>query len=72
MSRKTATLNLRVSPEVKKALEMVATLERRSLTGLVEWLVTQHCEQHSIHLATVAKDLASASAHRIASPRLGS
>ena len=43
--RKTATLNLRVRPELKAELERLAERESRSLTSLIEWLVTQHTRE---------------------------
>jgi hypothetical protein len=40
--RKTATLNLRIEPEIKAALEKAAADDRRSVTALVEMLVIPH------------------------------
>lgn len=45
--RKTATLNLRVRPELKAELERLAEQESRSLTSLIEWLVTQHTKENT-------------------------
>lgn len=39
---KTATLNLRVDPEIKDAAEKAAADDRRSLTSLIEKLLTDH------------------------------
>lgn len=39
---KTATLNLRIEPAIKDAAERAARDSRRSLTGLIEWLLMQH------------------------------
>jgi hypothetical protein len=39
---KTATLNLRIEPALKHALEKAARAERRSLTGYIEMLVIPH------------------------------
>jgi len=38
--RKTATLNLRIDPELKAAADRAADVERRSLTSLVEKLLS--------------------------------
>jgi hypothetical protein len=39
---KSATLNLRIEPGLKKAAEKAAADDRRSLTSLVEKLLTEH------------------------------
>ena len=39
---KTATLNLRVDPEIKKAAEKAALDDRRSLTSMIEKLLTDY------------------------------
>jgi uncharacterized protein (DUF1778 family) len=46
MSEKTATLNFRVPPYLKAALERAAAADNRSLTGLVEKLIIDHCKKH--------------------------
>ena len=48
MSTKDSTLSLRIRPGLKRALEQAASRECRSVTGLVEWLVTQHCHKEGI------------------------
>ena len=40
--RKTATLNLRVEPDLKKLAEQAASDDHRSLTALVEKLLIDH------------------------------
>lgn len=40
--RKTATLNLRVDPPLKEAAEKAAADDRRSLTSLIEKLLTDY------------------------------
>jgi hypothetical protein len=40
--KKTATLNLRIDPPLKEAAEKAAADDRRSLTSLVEKLLTEH------------------------------
>ena len=41
--KKTATLNLRIAPEIKDAAERAAADDHRSLTSLVEKLLAEHC-----------------------------
>ncbi len=54
-SRKTATLNLRIDPELKSAAEKAAAEDRRSLTSLIEKLLADHIrEQGRRHQATAA------------------
>ena len=43
--RKTATLNLRIDPATKAALERAAKAERRTVTNLIEKLIEDHVEQ---------------------------
>lgn len=43
---KTATLNLRVAPDLKDAAERAAEADQRSLTSLVEKLLTDHCRKN--------------------------
>jgi predicted HicB family RNase H-like nuclease len=43
---KTATLNFRVEPSLKAAAEKAATADHRSLTSLVEKLLTDYCRKH--------------------------
>ena len=48
MERKTETLNLRVTPELKDLLRLASTREHRTLSNMVEFLVREHCERHKI------------------------
>ncbi|MBY0467951.1 MAG: hypothetical protein K2Q07_03120 [Burkholderiaceae bacterium] len=48
MDRKTETLNLRVTPELKDLLRLASTREHRTLSNMVEYLVREHCERHQI------------------------
>jgi len=41
---KTATLNLRIDPDLKKAVQTAAEREKRSIANLVEVLIRKHCE----------------------------
>ncbi|CRI66747.1 hypothetical protein THIOKS13070003 [Thiocapsa sp. KS1] len=43
---KTATLTLRVDPQVKDLLAKAARTERRSLANMLEVMVIEYCRQH--------------------------
>lgn len=45
---KTTTLTLRVTPELKAAAELAADRDHRSLTGLIEVLILNHCKNQNI------------------------
>ena len=45
--KKTATLNLRIDPELKEAAERAAADDQRSLTSLVEKLLSDHLKANS-------------------------
>ncbi|MBE0548354.1 MAG: DUF1778 domain-containing protein [Rubrivivax sp.] len=49
---KTATLTLRIEPEIKKALQRAAELEHRSIANMVEVLIREHCRVKGIATAT--------------------
>jgi hypothetical protein len=42
---KTAQLNLRIEPKLKTAAEKAAADDQRSLTSLVEKLLTDYCKE---------------------------
>lgn len=46
---KTATLTLRVPPEVKELLAAAAKADRRSLANMLEVIVVEYCERRGIH-----------------------
>lgn len=48
MERKTETLNLRVSPELKALIRKAADQEHRTLANFIEVLVRKHCDEHRI------------------------
>ena len=48
--RKTATLNLRIAPELKAAAEKAAADDNRSLTSLFETLLLSHLRDHGYSL----------------------
>ncbi|MCU0753621.1 MAG: hypothetical protein MUE46_00660 [Xanthomonadales bacterium] len=51
MDRKTDTLNLRVSPELKELIRLAALKDRRTIANFIEVLVRDHCKRHGISLA---------------------
>jgi len=48
MERKTDTLNLRVTPELKEMIRTAAEREHRTIANFVEVLVRQHCAEKEI------------------------
>lgn len=48
MERKTETLNLRVSPELKELIRLAAEREHRTLSNFIEVLVREHCHEQGI------------------------
>jgi uncharacterized protein (DUF1778 family) len=48
MERKSETLNLRVSPELKGLLRLASMREHRTLSNMVEFLVRDHCDRNRI------------------------
>ena len=48
---KTATLTIRVNPDLKEALRLAAKEENRSLANMVEVLIRKHCEKNGITIA---------------------
>jgi hypothetical protein len=48
-------VNIRLRPEMKKALELAAKKECRSKTSLLEWLLVQHCEKLGINIAELVE-----------------
>ncbi|EGJ12177.1 type II toxin -antitoxin system TacA 1-like antitoxin [Rubrivivax benzoatilyticus] len=45
---KTATLTLRIEPEIKQALQRAAELEHRSIANMIEVLIRDHCKAKGI------------------------
>jgi hypothetical protein len=43
---KTAQLGLYISEELKEAALRAAAADQRTLTSLIEMLLTRHCQQH--------------------------
>lgn len=50
MERKTNTLNLRITPQLKELVRLAAMRERRTIANLVEVLVREHCEKNGIKI----------------------
>jgi uncharacterized protein (DUF1778 family) len=48
MDRKTETLNLRVSPDLKKLVRVAAARDHRTIANFIEVLVRDHCERQGI------------------------
>ena len=46
VGKKTHQLNLRISPELKALADKAAVDDQRSLTSLIEKLLTDHLKQH--------------------------
>jgi len=44
-AEKTEYINLRVTPEFKKEVEELAAKECRTVTSLIEWLLTKEIEK---------------------------
>ena len=54
MVRKSETLNLRVSPEFKELVRVVAEHESRSISNLLEVLVRDYCRRRGVVAAAGA------------------
>jgi hypothetical protein len=48
--RKTATVTLRLEPQLKAAAEIAADRDHRSLTNLIEVLILEHCRSLKIDI----------------------
>ncbi|MCS0590704.1 DUF1778 domain-containing protein [Massilia norwichensis] len=48
MERKSDTLNLRITPELKELIRLAAEREHRTIANFIEVLVRQHCTAHEI------------------------
>ena len=45
---KSTTLTVRVHPEVKEGLRVVAEKERRSLANMIEVMIRDYCERNGV------------------------
>lgn len=52
MERKSDTLNLRVTPELKELIRLAAEREHRTIANFIEVLVRQHCVEHGVAVPT--------------------
>jgi hypothetical protein len=48
VQRKTAQFNMRIDPKLKEAAERAAADDRRSLSSLIEKLLTDYCRDHGL------------------------
>ncbi|WOB09720.1 MULTISPECIES: DUF1778 domain-containing protein [Burkholderiales] len=48
MERRTDTLNLRVTPELKELVRLAAEREYRTISSFIEVLVRDHCTKHGV------------------------
>lgn len=46
IQRRSAQLNMRIDPVLKEAAEEAAADDRRSLSSLIEKLLTDYCREH--------------------------
>lgn len=49
-TNKTATLTIRVEPDIKEALRLAAQAEHRSIANMIEVLIREHCEKQGIDI----------------------
>jgi predicted HicB family RNase H-like nuclease len=59
MPQKTATLNLRVTPEIKELARLAAAKEHRTVANLIEVLIRDYCNRNSLPAAAVDKQATS-------------
>lgn len=52
MERKSDTLNLRVTPELKELIRLAAEREHRTIANFIEVLVRQHCAAHEVAVSS--------------------
>lgn len=45
---KTATLTIRVDPNLKEALRAAAQAEHRSIANMIEVMIREHCDKNGI------------------------
>jgi uncharacterized protein (DUF1778 family) len=55
MERKTDTLNLRITPELKELIRVAAESEHRTIANFIEVVVREHCEKKKIVSSQRAK-----------------
>ena len=52
---KVSTLNLRISPAVKRAVRLAAAREHRSVANMVEVLIRRHCDAAGIAIPETSR-----------------
>lgn len=52
---KTATLTIRVEPNLKEALRTAAQAEHRSIANMIEVMIREHCEKNGIAIDSAQK-----------------
>mgnify|MGYP003626277458 CR=1 FL=1 len=52
---KTATLTIRIEPNLKEALRVAAQDEHRSIANMVEMMIREHCDKNNIAIETPKK-----------------
>jgi len=52
MERKSDTLNLRVTPELKELIRLAAEREHRTIANFIEVLVREHCVERGVAIPT--------------------
>jgi predicted HicB family RNase H-like nuclease len=50
VQRETAQVNFRVDPDLKRAAELAALRDRRSLSSLIKKLLTDYCREQGIEI----------------------
>lgn len=50
VNKKTTTLNIRIEPGLKSAVQEAAILEQRSVANLIEVLIRKYCEDKGISI----------------------
>lgn len=53
---KSATLTIRIEPDIKEALRAASEAEHRSVANMVEFLIRGYCERHKIDISSSAAD----------------
>ena len=53
VARKSATLTLRIDPDVKEALRAAAAQEHCSITNIVEARIRVHCGRNNIGISSI-------------------
>jgi predicted HicB family RNase H-like nuclease len=50
VQRETAQVNFRIDPDLKRAAELAALRDRRSLSSLIKKLLTDYCREQGIEI----------------------